>query len=139
MRKQHLLLVATAANRQVLRPLLAARAEVHVAAEVSTLPEARDVLAMLRVDVVLLQTALHGEDGFELLPAVALDTRVICLAGDTRDMMRALAYGSLECVSLPVEQRALDEALDAALGGGTVSAFAGHGFEPYHLPGQFSL
>ncbi len=139
MRIQHVLLVATPSTRQALRPLLASHSEFHLAAEASTFEEAGHVLAMLRVDLVLLETELGGEDGFEFLPSIAIDTRVICLAAGARDMMRASTYGSLQCVPLPVRRDALDEALDVVLGRNPVASSADFSFAPYHLPGEFSL
>ena len=112
MRILHALLVASPLTRLELRPLLAANRTVHLAAEVADLTAARDVLEMLKVDVVLLETSLPGEDAFELLPYIPITTRVLCLTADSCDLMRALTYGSLECVPLPVRAGALAAGLD---------------------------
>ena len=124
MRTLHTLVVTTEPIRLQLRPLLASQPDVRVLAEVGSLAEARDALAMLSADLVIFECNLGREDGFELLPAVPLSSRVICLTGDTADTLRALAYGSLECVPMPVMDRIFLARLDSVRQGHAIDSYA---------------
>jgi DNA-binding response OmpR family regulator len=105
MKTLHTLLVSTETTCRQVRPLLDSQPDVRVVACVASLREAREVLALLSVDLVVFESRIDGEDAFELLPAIPLTCRVICLTGNTADALRALGYGSLECVPMPVLPR----------------------------------
>src|SRR5437588_10529386 len=120
----HILLVTSESTRLTLRSLLDSQPDVRVVADVASLREAREVLAILSVDVVVFESSLGKQDGFELLPAIPLATRVICLTGDTADALTALAFGSLECVPLPIVPRIFLARLDGVRRGETIDPFA---------------
>ena len=113
MKTLHTLLVSTERARLQVRPLLDTQPDVRVVADVASLREAREVLALLSVDLVVFECTLDAADAFELLPAIPLACRVICLTGCTADALRALSYGSLECVPLPILPRIFHARLDS--------------------------
>jgi DNA-binding NarL/FixJ family response regulator len=123
MRTLHTLLVSTENARRQVRPLLDSQPDIHVVAYVASLREACEALALLSVDLVVFESKLDGADAFELLPAIPLKCRVICLTGDTADALRALNYGSLECVPMPVLPRIFHARLDSVRKGQATDAY----------------
>ena len=93
MRTLHTLLVISEATRDSFRALLARLPEIRVVAEVATVPDARAAVEILSVDLVLLETALQGEDGFDFLQSVPAEAQVVCLTRSLTDAMCALSCG----------------------------------------------
>ena len=93
MRTLHTLLVISEATRASFRALLARLPEVRVVAEVANVADARAAVEILSVDLVLLETALQDEDGFDFLRSVPAETQVICLTRSLTDAMCALSCG----------------------------------------------
>lgn len=128
MRTFTLLLIATPSARSVVCPLLASQPDIRVVAQTSSLRDARDMLEVVHADLVVLESRLGDDDGFELLPAVPITTRVILLPTNTADTFRALGYGSLECVPLPIVPRMFLARLAAIRAGEAISPLAAMGF-----------
>ena len=110
MRTLHTLLVMTEKTRTALRPLLSRHPEIRVVAELASICDARAAVEMLSVDLVLLEVALPGEDGFDVLPAVPPDAHVICLTRDLPEVRTAVARG-LYFVPLPAAPSVLADVL----------------------------
>lgn len=128
MRTFTLLLIATPSARSVVCPLLDSQPDMRVVAQTSSLRDARDMLAVVHADLVVLESSLGDDDGFELLPAVPISTRVILLPTNTTDTFRALGYGSLECVPLPIVPRMFLARLAAIRAGEATAPLAAMGF-----------
>lgn len=97
--------------RQRLRALLAAHAEVEVVAEAGRLAEARQELSRTRVDLVLLDINLFGEDGFDLLPDLPAGTRVIFVSAHDEYAIKAFECQAIDYLLKPVAAERLARSL----------------------------
>jgi two-component system, LytTR family, response regulator len=106
------LLVDLAPERVELRCLLAAHADVHVAAEADGLAGARDALAATAIDVMFLALTLPGGDALALLRAVPTGTHVIMMTAPERPLLRALHQSPANHLPKPLTAADVTAVLD---------------------------
>ena len=118
------------AARDDLRDLLGEHVDVAVVGEAGTVGRARTLLALDNYDVVLLDIDLgHGEDGFDLLPNVRPEARVIFVTAFDEHAVRAFEAEALDYLLKPVQPARLEKTLrrlrePTAARGGATAAFA---------------
>jgi two-component system LytT family response regulator len=115
--------------RDDLCDLLRAHADVVVVGTAGTPGRAKTLLTLDNYDVVFLDIDLgHGEDGFELLPAVRPGGRVIFVTAFDDHAVRAFETEALDYLLKPVAPsrlaRSLGRLRQPAAGSGSTAAFA---------------
>lgn len=94
--------------RQGLRDLLAAYPDFQIVAEAADITEAAQSVRLHRPDVLLLDIAMPGGDGFQLLDALAPDLPfVVFLTAYDRYALRAFEVNALDYLLKPVEAQRL--------------------------------
>lgn len=88
--------------RAVLRAMLADHADVAVVAEAETLAEARHALAQLDYDLVFLDVQLLGGNGFDLVPLVRPEARIVFVTAFDRFAVRAFEVNALDYLVKPI-------------------------------------
>ncbi len=99
------------AARTILRRMLAAHPEVSIAGEAAGLPAARALLARNNYDVVFLDIELEGGSGFDLVPHVWREARIIFVTAHDRHALRAFEVNALDYLLKPVRAWRLAESL----------------------------
>ena len=94
-----------------LRARLMAHPEVVVTGEIHTLAEARAALAQDTYDVVFLDVQLRGGTGFDLVPCVRPNARMVFVTGYDRFALRAFEVNALDYLLKPVDAARLGETL----------------------------
>jgi two-component system LytT family response regulator len=102
--------------RRELAFLLRAHPEVDVVAQVGKLAQAEFALRSLRPRIVFLDIHLLNENGFDLIPRLPEDTRVVFVTADDQSAVRAFRANALDYLLKPVDAAALAEAVRRALG-----------------------
>ncbi len=97
--------------RDDLRQVLLFHPSVNVVCEAGTIEEARDHLARHRLDLVFLDIQLRGGTGFDLLPFIGLDTKVIFITAYAEYAVRAFRVNALDYILKPVTQERLAESI----------------------------
>ena len=100
--------------RKDLRKLLAAHPEVGVAGEAATFDEARVLLRRGEYDLVFLDVQLVGGSGFDLVPDVRTDARIIFVTAYDQFALRAFEVNALDFLQKPVRTARLAESLRRA-------------------------
>jgi two-component system LytT family response regulator len=100
--------------RKDLRALLAAHPEVSVAGEAATFDEARGLLRRGEYDLVFLDVQLVGGSGFDLVPDVRTDARIIFVTAYDQFALRAFEVNALDFLQKPVRTARLAESLRRA-------------------------
>lgn len=97
--------------RAALRGLLRAHPAVALAGEVDSINSAKRRLGGDDYDVVFLDIQLRGGTGFELLPFVRPEARVIFVTAFDQFAVRAFEVNALDYLLKPVRPQRLDEAI----------------------------
>lgn len=97
--------------REDLRQMLAAHPEIEVACEAGTIAQARKQLADHRPDLIFLDIQLRGGTGFDLVPAISPETRIIFITAYDRYAVRAFKINALDYILKPVTPERLAESL----------------------------
>ncbi len=100
--------------RKDLRTLLATHPEVTVAGEAATFDEARALLRRGEYDLVFLDVQLVGGSGFDLVPDVRTDARIIFVTAYDQFALRAFEVNALDFLQKPVRTARLAESLRRA-------------------------
>ena len=106
-----LLIDDEAPAREDLRRLLVAHPEVSIIAEAGSLASARARLAAGGYDLVFLDIQLVGGNGFDLVPSISPDARIIFVTAYDQHAMRAFEVNALDYLLKPVRRERLSEAL----------------------------
>ncbi len=99
------------AARDDLRRLLAAHPEVEVLGEAGRFAEAEELLATADYQLVLLDVELRGGTGFELLPRVRPEARVIFVTAHSQYAVRAFEVNAVDYLVKPITAARLEAAL----------------------------
>ncbi len=99
------------AARDDLRRLLAAHPEIVVAGEAGRVAVAEEVLRAGGYDLVFLDVELRGGTGFDLLPHVRPEARVIFVTAHSHYAVRAFDINALDYLVKPISAARLAEAL----------------------------
>lgn len=106
--------------RADLRQLLAAHAAaVEIIAEAETMDEAEAVLARSDYDLVFLDVQLRGGTGFDLVPRIRLEARIVFVTAHDTYAMHAFEVNALDYLLKPIAPERLAEAVTRS-----VAAFA---------------
>jgi two-component system LytT family response regulator len=97
--------------RAALRGLLRAHPEITLAGEADTLAEATTWLASHPYDLVFLDIQLRGGSGFDLVPLIRPDARIIFVTAFDQYAVRAFEVNALDYLIKPVRPQRLAEAL----------------------------
>ena len=106
-----LLIDDEAPARAAMRGLLRAHPEVVLAGEADTMPEARARLAGSDYDLVFLDVHLRGGTGFDLVPLVRPEARIIFVTAFDEHAVRAFEVNALDYLIKPVRPQRLADAL----------------------------
>lgn len=101
--------------RQELRTLLSALPWVDCVGEADDVPAAREAIARLRPDVVLLDVQMPSGSGFDVLDGLAAAPLVVFVTAYDAHAVRAFQANALDYLVKPVEAPRLQEALQRAL------------------------
>ncbi len=110
--------------RAALRGLLRARADIALVGEAETIEEGARRLGSADYDLVFLDVQLRGGTGFDLVPFVRPEARVIFITASDQYAVRAFEVNALDYLIKPVRPQRLDEALRRVAGGGAASVAA---------------
>lgn len=98
--------------RADLRQLLAAHAaDVEIIAEAETMDEAEAALARPDYDLVFLDVQLRGGTGFELVPRIRAEARIVFVTAHDRYAVRAFEVNALDYLLKPIAPDRLAEAV----------------------------
>lgn len=100
--------------RHFLRLALEEHPGVAIAGEAGTMIEARTLLCRIDYDLVLLDIQLRGGTGFDLVPDVRAEARVIFVTAYDQHALRAFTVNALDYLLKPVDPARLAEALERA-------------------------
>ena len=106
-----LLIEDNAAARAGLKQKLAAHPEVVVVGEADSVGRARTLFAMGDYDLVFLDIQLRGGMGFDLVPNIAVDARIIFVTAFDEYAIRAFEVNALDYLLKPVTPERLATAL----------------------------
>jgi two-component system LytT family response regulator len=106
-----LLIDDEAPAREDLRRLLAAHPEITVIGEAGSVASARARLAAGGYDLVFLDIQLVGGNGFDLVPSISPEARLIFVTAYDQHAMRAFEVNALDYLLKPVRRERLSEAL----------------------------
>ena len=90
------------AARKIQHRMLVAHPMVQIVGEAGTVRGARTLLARGNYDLVFLDIQLVGGNGFDLIPHVRREARVIFLTGHNQHAVRAFAVNALDYLIKPV-------------------------------------
>ena len=97
--------------REDLREMLRAHPGIEVACEAGTVAQARKQLADHRPDLIFLDIQLRGGTGFDLVPAIAPETKIIFITAFDQYAVRAFRINALDYILKPVTPERLAESL----------------------------
>ena len=97
--------------RADLRAMLAAHPEIKIVGEAATVKSARALLAGTPCELVFLDIALIGGSGFDLVPLVRPEARVIFVTAHNEHALRAFEVNALDYLLKPVKAERLAAAL----------------------------
>jgi two-component system LytT family response regulator len=100
--------------RAELRRLLAAHPDIEIAGEAAHAGEARDRIAQLAPDLLLLDIEMPGESAFDLLASLDATPAVIFTTAFDAHAVRAFEVSALDYVLKPIDPARLAAALDRA-------------------------
>ncbi|MDI1248139.1 MAG: LytTR family DNA-binding domain-containing protein [Lacunisphaera sp.] len=99
------------ASRAILRRMLAAHPDIRLAGEAASLPAARTLLARDNYDLVFLDIQLVGGSGFDLVPLVRREARIIFVTAHNQHALRAFEVNALDYLTKPVRAWRLADSL----------------------------
>lgn len=88
--------------RAVLRAMLADHADVTVVGEAETIKEAHQALVQADYDLVFLDVQLLGGNGFDLVPLVRPEARIVFVTAFDRFAVRAFEVNALDYLVKPI-------------------------------------
>lgn len=97
--------------RRHLRSLLASRAEIEIVAEASSVREAMELCESTRPNLVFLDVEMPDGNGFDLLPKLGPQTRVIFVSAYSVHAVRAFEVNAMDYLTKPVFAARLNQAL----------------------------
>lgn len=97
--------------RDDLKYMLSAHEEIEVAWETGRVDEARKLLSENRPDVVFLDIQLRGGSGFDLVPDIDPETRIIFVSAHEKLWKQGTAT-TADCIPKPVSAERLARALE---------------------------
>jgi two-component system LytT family response regulator len=97
--------------RAALRAMLREHPEISVVGEAETLTEAQALVTSADYDLVLLDVQLIGGTGFDLLPLIRPDARIVFVTAFDQFAVRAFEVNALDYLVKPVRPQRLAEAL----------------------------
>jgi len=97
--------------RAALRGLLRAHADIVLAGEADTLAEAKKRLAVHDYDLVFLDVQLRGGTGFDLVPCVWSEAKIIFVTAYDQHAVRAFEVNALDYLLKPVRPQRMADAL----------------------------
>jgi len=97
--------------RTDLRALLAAHPQIEIVGEAALLDDARDLLTRGGYDIVFLDIQLLGGTGFDLVPHVHPEARIIFVTAYDQYALRAFEVNALDYLQKPVNVARLAETL----------------------------
>lgn len=103
--------------RAALRGLLRERADIVVAGEAETIEDGVRRLGCHDYDLVFLDVQLRGGTGFDLVPFVRPEARIIFITASDQYAVRAFEVNALDYLIKPVRPQRLEEALRRRAGG----------------------
>ena len=106
-----LLIDDEAPARADLRAMLAVHPEIKIVGEAATVKSARTLLANTACELVFLDIALIGGSGFDLVPFVRPDARIIFVTAHNEHALRAFEVNALDYLLKPVKAERLATAL----------------------------
>ena len=96
------------------RRLLEGLSDVEIVGEAGSAREARDVIATLRPDLLLLDIQMPEEDGFQLLDSLDLRPAVVFVTAFDHYAVRAFEENACDYLLKPFRAERLKEAIDRA-------------------------
>lgn len=99
------------AAREDVRRLLAAHPEIEIVGEAGRFAEAEELLSSADYQLVLLDVELRGGTGFELLPRVRPEARVIFVTAHSQYAVRAFEVNAVDYLIKPITAARLEDAL----------------------------
>ena len=106
-----LLIEDEAAARAIMRRLLAAHPNISIVGETGSLTEARTLLARSNYELVFLDIQLDGGSGFDLVPQVRREARIIFVTAHDQHALRAFEVNALDYLTKPLRSWRLAESL----------------------------
>ncbi len=97
--------------RDGLRYMLSAHQNVEVAWEAGKLDEARNILSENRPDVVFLDVQLRGGTGFDLIPDIDPETRIIFISAHEENIKDTPETNTVDRILKPISAERLAESL----------------------------
>lgn len=97
--------------RAALRGVLRDRADIVVVGEADTIEESARRLGEGDYDLVFLDVHLRGGTGFDLVPFVRPEARIVFITASDRHAVRAFEVNALDYLIKPVRSQRLDDAL----------------------------
>lgn len=97
--------------RAALRGLLRERADIALAGEAETMEEGARRLGSDDYDLVFLDVQLRGGTGFDLVPFVRPEARIVFITASDQHAVRAFEVNALDYLIKPVRPQRLDDAL----------------------------
>lgn len=117
-------------TRRELVEMLAAREGVEVVGESGDLESAVELVRGGPPDVVFLDIRLRGRSGFQLLPHLPAEVRVVFVTAYEEHAVRAFEVDAVDYLLKPVTDDRLDQALDRVRGGSGEEAGSARAAEP---------
>lgn len=99
------------AARTLLRRMLARHPELMIVGEAGSLPAARALLGRDNYDLVFLDIQLEGGSGFDLVPQVRREARIIFVTAHDQHALRAFEVNALDYLTKPLRSWRLAESL----------------------------
>lgn len=87
-------------------------ANIEIASEAENLEQARKILQSTKIDLIFLDIQMPGEIGFDLLPDISSDIKVIFVTAYDQYAIRAFEVNALDYLLKPVNPDRLKVALD---------------------------
>lgn len=106
--------------RAALRGVLRGRADVVVVGEADTIEGSTRRLGEGDYDLVFLDVHLRGGTGFDLVPFVRPEARIVFITASDQHAVRAFEVNALDYLIKPVRPQRLDDALRRVAGTGSV-------------------
>lgn len=107
--------------RAALRGLLRDRADITLVGEAETIEEGVRRLGTADYDLVFLDVQLRGGTGFDLVPFVRPEARIIFVTASDQYAVRAFEVNALDYLIKPARPQRLDAALRRVAGGAAAS------------------